>query len=353
MPEPAHPPAAPTKPLLSALAGDARNPAPVWLMRQAGRYLPEYRALRARIGGFLDLCYDPASASEASLQPLRRFDLDAAIVFSDILVVPHALGRRVAFEEGRGPVLDPLSAEADIAALDPVGAEGRLAPVYEAVARLRADLPDRSALIGFAGAPWTLACYMIDGGGGGDHLKTRLFAYARPDAFARLVDILAETVAAHLAAQIRAGAEVVQIFDSWAGLLSPDLRARYSLAPVERIVRAVGNSCPGVPVVAFPRGVGAAVRDYAAIPGVAAVSIDSTVDPGWAAAALQPVSAVQGNLDPALLVSGGAALEAAAARIRAALGGGPHVFNLGHGVLPQTPPENVARLISAVKGRGR
>lgn len=348
MPKPVHAP--PSKPLLAALAGERHRPAPVWLMRQAGRYLPEYRALRARTGGFLDLCYHPRRAAEASLQPVRRFDLDAAIVFSDILVVPHALGRRVAFEEGAGPALDPLGGGVEIDALDLDGAARRLEPVYEAISRLRAGLPDRAAAIGFAGAPWTLACYVIDGGASREQLAARLFARRRREDFARLIETLTKAVIRHLAAQAEAGAEVVQIFDSWAGVLAPGERRAYSLRPIRRIAEALRETAPGVPVIVFPRGVGAAVADYAALEAVAAVSIDTTVDPGWAAQELQPLAAVQGNLDPVLLAAGGPGLEEEAARIADALGGGAHVFNLGHGVLPETPPGHVARLVAAVRG---
>lgn len=349
MPRPVHAPP-PSKPLLAVLAGERRRPAPVWLMRQAGRYLPEYRALRARTGGFLDLCYHPRRAAEASLQPVRRFDLDAAIVFSDILVVPHALGRRVEFKEGTGPVLDPLADGAEICALDLDGAARRLEPVYEAVCRLRAALPGRVAAIGFAGAPWTIACYMIDGGASRDQLATRLFARRRREDFARLIETLTEAVARHLAAQIEAGAETVQIFDSWAGVLAPGERQAYSLRPIRRIAEALREAAPAAPVIVFPRGVGAAAVDYAALEAAAAISIDTTMDPVRAARELQPLAAVQGNLDPALLVAGGPALEEEARRIADALGGGAHVFNLGHGVLPETPPDHVARLVAAVRG---
>ena len=342
-----------TKPLLAALAGEPQRPAPVWLMRQAGRYLPEYRALRARTGGFLDLCYHPRRAAEASLQPVRRFDLDAAIVFSDILVVPHALGRRVEFKEGAGPVLDPLAEGAEIDALDLDGAARRLEPVYEAVSRLRAALPNRVAAIGFAGAPWTIACYVIDGGARREQLAARLFARRRRDDFARLIETLTEAVARHLAAQVEAGAEAVQIFDSWAGVLAPGERRAYSLGPIRRILEALRETAPGAPAIVFPRGVGAAAADYAALEGAAAVSVDTTVDPAWAAREIQPLAAVQGNLDPALLAAGGPALEEEALRIASALGGGAHVFNLGHGVLPETPPDHVARLVAAVRSAER
>ena len=320
-------------------------------MRQAGRHLPEYRSLRRRAASFLDFCYTPELAIEATLQPIRRYGLDAAIVFSDILVIPDALGQKVWFEEGRGPRLEPVLAAADVRRLDPSGLAGRLTPVYRAVAGACEDLPAGVAMIGFAGAPWTIATYMIEGGTSRNHERVRMLAYAAPDVVDRLIAILVPAVAEHLIAQIRAGAEAVQIFDSWAASLPATLRARYSLRPIAEIAARVGEACPGVPVIAFPRGVGAAYAEYAALPGIAAVSIDQSVDPRWAAEAVQPQAAVQGNLDPLVLAAGGRAMEEATDGILSALGGGPFVFNLGHGVVPETPPEHVTRLIARVKGR--
>ncbi len=322
-------------------------------MRQAGRYLPEYRELRVRAKTFLDLCYTPELAAEATLQPIRRFDLDAAIIFSDILVIPHALGRALAFEEGHGPVLEKLSDARDVRELQRTGMTERLAAVYRAIAAVRSDLSDAIALIGFAGAPWTIASYMIEGGTSRDHVAARRFAYEAPEPFDALIGILTDAVAEHLIEQVRAGAEIVQIFDSWAGVLPAMLRKRYSLEPIRRIAEAVCAAVPEVPVIVFPRGVGAASADYAALEAVAAVSIDASVDPAWAARTLQPAAVVQGNLDPVALLAGGAGMAAEAAGICAALGNGAHIFNLGHGVLPGTPPEHVGRLIEAVKGSGR
>ena len=337
------------KPLLAALSGQATGTPPIWLMRQAGRHLPEYRTLRRRAASFLEFCYTPELAIEATLQPVRRYRLDAAIVFSDILVIPDALGQRVWFEQGRGPRLEPARTEGDIDRLNPARIEERLAPVYETVAGVRDGLPAGTALVGFAGAPWTIATYMIEGGTSRDHERARSLAYTAPHVVERLIDILTESVVEHLVAQIGAGAEAVQVFDSWAGALPATLRERLSLRPIARIAARIGEACPEVPVIAFPRGVGSAYADYAVLPGVAAVSVDQSVDPRWAAAALQPHAAVQGNLDPVLLAAGGQAMDDAVDGIVAALGGGPFVFNLGHGVVPDTPPEHVEALIARVK----
>ncbi len=341
------------KPLIDALSGIPGDAPPIWLMRQAGRYLPEYRALRSRASSFLEFCYTPELAIEASLQPLHRFPLDAAIVFSDILVVPDALGQKVWFEEGRGPRLEPLSTAGDIAGLRRDGLSTRLAPVYEAVAGVREGLADHVALIGFAGAPWTIATYMIEGGTSRDHERVRRLAYDAPDLLDRLIAVLTSAVTEHLIAQNRAGAEIVQLFDSWAGALPATLRERYSLQPMAQIATDVRAACPEVPMIAFPRGVGAAYADYAGVSAFSAVSIDQTVDVRWAAAALQGRTAVQGNLDPLVLAAGGAAMDDAVDGILSTLGGGPFVFNLGHGVVPSTPPEHVAALIARVKGSGR
>ena len=338
------------KPLLDVLAGQRGDRPPVWLMRQAGRYLPEYRELRGRAGTFLDLCYDPDFAVEATLQPIRRYDLDAAIIFSDILVIPHALGRALSFEEGHGPVLEPLTSPAEVEALASEGVADRLDAVYRALAKVREVLPETVTLIGFAGAPWTIASYMIEGGTSRDHLAIRRFAYEAPAVFDALIETLTRAVTEHLVEQIRAGAEAVQIFDTWAGILPPAGLRRYSLEPIRRIAEGVRAAAPEIPVIAFPRGVGAAYAEFAAIEAIAAISIDTGVDPVWAARAIQPGAAVQGNLDPAALIAGGTAMEQGIAGICAALEDGPHVFNLGHGVMPMTPPDHVARLIEIVKG---
>ena len=341
------------KPLLTVLQGGRRRPPPVWLMRQAGRYLPEYREVRSRAGGFLDLCYTPALAAEVSLQPLRRFDLDAAIVFADILLIVDALGQKVAFEEGEGPVLEPLASAGDIARLDSRKIGERLAPVYETIHRVAVALPEvreRAALIGFAGAPWTVAAYMIEGHGSREFAAAKDWAYADPKGFAALIELLVDATAEYLIAQADAGAEVVQVFDSWAGVLAESGFRRWCIAPTAEIVRRVRARHPDVPVIGFPRGAGPLLADYAAETGVSAIGIDTAVPARWAAGALQGACAVQGNLDPHVLLAGGAALEAETDAIIAALSDGPFVFNLGHGVLPQTPPKHVAALISRIRG---
>ncbi len=331
-----------TGPLLRALAGERVRPAPFWLMRQAGRYLPEYRRLRAGAGSFLELCFSPALAAEVTLQPVRRFAMDGAILFSDILTLPHALGQEVRFVEGVGPVL----AEHDSAALGPVG--GQLDPVYETVRRVRADLPDETALIGFAGAPWTVAAYMIEGASSRDWLAIRRMAFEQPERLEALIELLVETTADHLIAQADAGADALQLFDSWAGMLPPAGVRRWCLEPARRIAARLRERHPALPLILFPRGVGVLAAEFA--PLASAVGLDSGADPVWAASAIQGRAAVQGNLDPALLLAGGEAMTAAAGDILTGLAEGAHIFNLGHGVLPSTPPEHVAALRAFVGG---
>ena len=337
------------KPLLAALRGEARQPLPLWLMRQAGRYLPEYRALRARAGSFLDLCYDPPLAAEASLQPLKRFALDGVILFSDILVVAEALGVKLWFEEGEGPRLEPIREGDTLPVFDPARQRRHLAPVYEAMGQVAAAAPAGATVLGFAGAPWTLATYMVGGGRSRDFLAVRGWAYRDPESFSRLIETVQEAVADHLIAQIDAGADAVQIFDSWAGALPESEFRRLCVAPVAKIVRVVKTAHPNTPVIGYPRGAGLAYQRFAEETGVDAVSIDSTVPPDWAAQHLQPRCTVQGNLDPAALVAGGDALHRAAGAILEALGHGPFVFNLGEGVVPQTPPVHVAALCDIVQ----
>ena len=338
------------KPLLRVLAGERCSPPPLWLMRQAGRYLPEYRALRKQAKNFLDFCFTPDLAVEATLQPLRRYALDAAILFSDILVVPYALGQKVSFEEGEGPQLSPIRSSVDIGRLSKDGFEERLAPVYQTLRRLRGELDANVTLIGFAGAPWTVAAYMVEGHGGTGFAHAKHMAHEQPDLFSRLIDLLVEQTIAHLSAQIAAGAETVQLFDSWAGDLEPDQCRRWSLRPLTEIVDTLRMRHPKTPVILFPRGVGELYAEYARIPGLAGLSLDSGIDLAWAAAHLQPHLAVQGNLDPQVLVAGGAALRQGAERILQQLGHGPLIVNLGHGVLPETPPEHVAQLTELVRG---
>jgi len=337
------------KPLIRALDGTASETPPVWLMRQAGRYLPEYRKIRAEAGTFLDLCYDPEKAAEVTLQPVRRYAMDAAILFSDILVVPDAMGQSVAFREGEGPVLDPVRDAAGIGRLNPDGVVERLAPVYATVKRVAAALPDEVVLIGFAGAPWTVASYMVEGGSSKDFREVKGLAYRDDSAFAALIDKLVVATVAHLLAQIEAGAEVVQIFDTWAGVLPEAEFERWCIAPAKAIVGAVHAQAPGVPVIGFPRGAAFNTERYIAETGIDAVGLDTAV-PLQVGRRLQAHCAVQGNLDPVLLVAGGAPMETAARAILSALTGGPFIFNLGHGVLPQTPPEHVARLLQVIRG---
>ena len=338
------------KPLLRALRGETGLPVPLWLMRQAGRYLAEYREVRKRAGGFLDLCYSPALAAEVTLQPVRRFGVDAAILFSDILVVPHALGMEVTFRSGDGPRLAPIEGPDEIPQFDAGRFHEHLAPVYETLRRVGPALPDGVALIGFAGAPWTVATYMVEGGTSRDFAKTRLWAVREREGFGALIEVIVEATAGYLIEQVRNGAEVLQLFDSWAGAVAEEDFERLCIAPVRAIVERVRSRCGAVPIIGFPRGAGLSLVRYAAGTGVDAVSIDSGVPIDWAAEVLQRRCVVQGNLDPAQVVAGGKTMVAAARRILDALGGGPFVFNLGHGIVPQTPPGNVALLVDTVHG---
>ena len=335
--------------LIRALKGEGLKCPPVWLMRQAGRYLPEYREVRSRAGSFLDLCYNPALATEVTLQPIRRFGFDAAILFSDILVVADALGQKVSFEEGRGPVLEALETGKDVAKLSRTVFHERLAPVYETIGRIRSALPPETALIGFAGAPWTVASYMIEGGSSRDFAKAKRWMYGQIQDFAALIDLLVEATGDYLLRQVEAGAEVLQLFDSWAGALShPDMR-QFSLAPMRRIVAKVREVHPEVPIILFPRGVGAGYLDFAVERFADGLSLDSSVPLEWARDQLQTHGCLQGNLDPQLLVAGGRSMSAGIARIVNRLGKGPFIFNLGHGIVPETPPEHVAELVKLVR----
>jgi uroporphyrinogen decarboxylase len=338
--------------LVATLAGKAPTPPPVWLMRQAGRYLPEYRAVREKAGGFLDLCYTPALAAEVTLQPIRRFGFDAAILFSDILVVPDALGQRVTFAEGEGPRLDPIRAAADLSRLDPKRTADTFARVYETVARVRGELAPETALIGFCGAPWTVATYMVAGEGSADQADARLWAYRDPAGFAQLIDTLVETSIVYLDGQVAAGADALQIFDTWAGALPEPEFERWVVAPTARIVTELKRRHPHVPIIGFPRGAGAKAERYLEATGVNGLGCDTSVP----LAAMRKLAdrgvAVQGNLDPLLLVAGGAALEARVRDTLEAMRGAPFIFNLGHGIVPQTPPEHVGRLVALVRGAG-
>ncbi|MCC7271491.1 MAG: uroporphyrinogen decarboxylase [Alphaproteobacteria bacterium] len=331
-----------------ALRGTALSPPPVWFMRQAGRYLPEYRALRARAGGFMDLCLDPRKAAEATLQPIRRYAMDGAILFADILIVPYGLGVDVGFREGEGPALPPLHPGERLPDFAPDVFARRTAPVMETVRTVAAALPASTTLIGFAGAPWTVATYMVEGGSSREFSATKRWAYGAPDSFQVLIDRLVEATVAYLCAQVVAGAEAVQLFDSWAGVLPEEAFRRWSVAPARAIVAALKARHPGVPVIGFPRGAGAGIAEYAAATGVDAISLDTSVPLAWARHAMSEL-VLQGNLDPQWLVVGGDGLDAEVARIRDAMRGRPFVFNLGHGIVPETPPENVARAIAVLR----
>lgn len=336
------------KPLLATVLGERQARPPVWIMRQAGRYLPEYRETRKRAGSFLELCYTPELAVEVTLQPLRRFDLDAAILFSDILVIPDALGQKVRFETGEGPLLDPLDA-AGIAGLRREGALDHLAPVLETVRRLRAALPADKTLIGFCGAPWTVATYMLNGRGSPDQWTARRFALEQSEAFDRLIDILVETSIDYLAAQLEAGADVVQIFESWALNLDDAAFARQVVAPNRRIVEGLRQRIPNAPVIGFPRGAAGNLANYATATGVNALGIDYATPLDFVRSALPSDLPVQGNLDPLRLVVGGEAMDNQVRAIIAAFAERPHIFNLGHGIVPETPIAHVERLIELVK----
>ncbi len=342
-----------SKPLIRALKGEKLERPPIWLMRQAGRYLPEYREVRAKAGSFLDLCYNPELATEVTLQPIRRFGFDAAILFSDILVVADALGQNVGFEEGRGPVLEALKDGKDLARLSINRFHERLEPVYETVGRIHQALPKETALIGFAGAPWTVASYMIEGGSSRDFAKAKSWMYGRPQDFGALIALLVEATSQYLVRQIEAGAEVLQLFDSWAGALSHNDMRLTCLEPMRQIVANVRKVHPEVPIILFPRGVGAGYLDFADAKACDGLGLDQSVPLAWARDHLQSRLAVQGNLDPQVLVAGGRALRAGIAHVLNRLGKGPFVFNLGHGIVPETPPEHVAELVKLVReGQG-
>ncbi|GGA90596.1 uroporphyrinogen decarboxylase [Brucella endophytica] len=333
--------------VVKVIRGETIFPPPIWMMRQAGRYLPEYRETRKQTGSFLDLCYSPDLAVEVTLQPIRRFGFDAAILFSDILVVPHALGRDLRFEEGRGPLMSPIGAD-EIARLETDGVAERLEPVYETVRRLRAELPQETTLLGFCGAPWTVATYMIAGHGTPDQAPARLFAYRHPEAFRKLLDDLADVSADYLIRQIDAGADAVQIFDSWSGVLDERCFEEFCVKPVARIVGQVRAVHPDALIIGFPKGAGALYASYREKTAVNALGLDWTVPLSFAAG-LQGQGAVQGNLDPLRLVAGGAALDEGVDEILEKLGNGPLVFNLGHGITPEAPVSHVERMIERVR----
>ena len=338
------------KPMLAVLKGDRVSPPPMWMMRQAGRYLPEYRALRAEKGSFLNLVYAPDAAAEITLQPLKRFpQLDGAILFSDILIVPYAIGQDLTFIAGEGPRLRPKLVEA---ALDQLtAAPERLDPIYETVARVKAELDPSKTLIGFAGSPWTVATYMVAGEGSRDQAEARRMAYADPQRFGAIISRIEAVTIDYLSRQIEAGAEAVQLFDSWAGSLSPRQFEQWVIAPTARLTAALHERHPGVPVIGFPKGAGGKLPAYAQETRVDAVGIDETVDPVWACRELPDGLPVQGNLDPLALIAGGEELETAARRVLDAFAARPHIFNLGHGILQDTPIAHVEQLIAIVKGQ--
>lgn len=337
------------KPLLSVLRGARRDPPPVWMMRQAGRYLPEYRALREQKGGFLDLVYDSEAAAEITLQPLERFpQLDAAILFSDILIVPFAIGQNLSFVAGEGPRLTPSLINAALDQLSPV--LRRLEPIYETVRMVKAQIDPSKTLIGFAGSPWTVATYMVAGQGSRDQTEARRMAYMDVGAFAEIIRRIEEVTLEYLFGQIEAGAEAVQLFDSWAGSLSPAQFEHWVIAPTARLVEGIRKRHPEVPVIGFPKGAGGKLRAYADETKVTALGLDETVDPLWAAKELPTSLPVQGNLDPLALIAGGATLRGAAERILDAFAGRPHIFNLGHGIMQDTPIAHVEALLGQVKG---
>ncbi len=343
----------PLKHFLKQFSGEAAWPPPIWLMRQAGRYLPEYREVRRTTGGFLDLCYTPKLAAEVTLQPIRRYGFDAAILFSDILVVPHALGQDVRFVEGEGPRLEPITCSEDLKILNVDKAGEKYDIIAETVARLSQDLPKSTALIGFCGAPWTVATYMIGGRGSPDQAAARLFAYREPAAFEKLMDILVESSSDYLLRQVRAGAEVLQIFDSWAGSLPDNEFQKWVVAPTAKIVAKVKAAAPHVPIVGFPRGAESLSLPYISQTGVDGVSCDTSTPLTFMHGPLaQSGTVVQGNLDPLLLVSGGVAMKNRVRHILDAMRGEKFVFNLGHGIVPQTPPEHVGELVAFVRGEG-
>jgi len=335
---------------MRALSGETLPVPPVWMMRQAGRYLAEYREVRSRYPSFLDLCYAPEAAAEVTLQPIRRFGFDAAILFSDILVIPDALGQHVAFEKGEGPRLDPVTGASDIAALKLDGVCNHLEPVFETVERVRTGLPAEVTLLGFCGAPWTVATYMIAGQTTSDQRPARLMAYSDPELFQKLIDILVEASAAYLIRQVKAGADAVQIFDTWAGVLDDAGFERWCIEPTRRIIETVRAAVPATRVIGFPRGAGTRAPAYVENTGVDAIGIDWSMPLAFARDELQSRATVQGNLDPFALLAGGRAIDEGVERIAGALTGGPFIFNLGHGIVPETPVAHVEQMLKRVRG---
>jgi uroporphyrinogen decarboxylase len=338
-----------TKPFIEVLSGRRQPVPPLWMMRQAGRYLPEYREIRAKAGGFLDLCFTPEFAVEVTLQPIRRFAFDAAIIFSDILVIPYALGRDVRFEVGEGPRLDPLDTPDKVGTLSSTGDFAKLEPVFEALRRVRRELDPKIALIGFCGAPWTVATYMVAGQGTPDQAPARMMAYRHPDAFAKIIDTIVENSIEYLLGQLKAGADVLQIFDTWAGVLPPREFQRWSVEPTKRIVEGVRKKVPDAKIIGFPRGAGALLPSYVEATKVDAVSIDWAAEPSLIRNKVQSRVAVQGNLDPLVLIAGGDALDRAVDDVLSNYAAGRLIFNLGHGIQPETPIAHVEQMVKRVR----
>ncbi len=337
------------KPFLDVLHGIRHEPPPIWLMRQAGRYLPEYRRSRQQAGGFLDLCYTPEFAVEVTLQPIKRYGFDAAILFSDILVVPDGLGQDVSFVEGVGPVLVPVRNASEAATLSMSFFEEMLAPIYEAVSQISNRLDDETALIGFAGAPWTVACYMVEGGASRDFNAVKSFAYGDPNGFSQLIDLLVEATICHLSAQVASGADALQIFESHAGVLPSVEFEKWVINPIRQIVEGVRSRWPDIPIIGFPRGAGAMYPAFAVETEVTAVSLDTSVPIHWAIQNLPAGMPVQGNIDPLFLLTGGVEMDRAIDEILEACRTRAHIFNLGHGVDKNTSPDAVSRLVSKVR----
>jgi len=338
------------KPLLNVLDGRREPVPPVWMMRQAGRYLPEYRATREKAGSFLKLCFNPELAAEVTLQPIRRFHFDAAILFSDILVIPYALGRKVDFVAGEGPQLEAIELPETVQTIRREVDHGLLDPIYETIARVKPQLPDRVAFLGFCGAPWTVATYMIAGHGTPDQAPARLFAYRHPDAFDELINVLVKASTTYLIRQLQAGVDAVQIFDTWAGVLPPEEFARWSIAPTRRIVLGVRDVIPDAKIIGFPRGAGASLERYASEVPVNAVGMDWMIDKTFARERVQTLKPVQGNLDPLVLIAGGGALDRSVDDVMRAFSDGPFIFNLGHGITPDTPIAHVEQMLRRVRG---
>ncbi len=338
------------KPLLAVLKGERQPVPPVWMMRQAGRYLPEYREVRAQAGSFLNLCFNPELAAEVTLQPIRRFGFDGAILFSDILVVPHALGQHVTFEAGEGPRLDPLPDRAGLSRLSATLAPEVVEPVYETVRRVKAALAPQTTFLGFCGAPFTVASYMVAGRGGDDQEAARLFAYRDPDGFAALIEALVQASIEYLVGQLKAGVDAVQIFDSWASVLPDHELERWSIGPIRAIVEGVRAAVPGAPIIVFAKGVGARLKRVALATRAEAVGMDAAADLAWVAREVQPHCAVQGPIDPMALLAGGRALDEAVDLALEAFAGGRYIFNLGHGITPPTPIAHVEQMLRRVRG---